>query len=496
MNRNQNEYEKEINLVEFFFYCLKKWRGILVVMLIMAVCAGGYQYRAAVKNNLVKAEQLKALGEDAEDTTIVNPHVAAYKFAIEKGEEDLKKREIYLKESAFMQLDANHLQTGTLTFFVDCQEEGGITYLDGLISAYRIYVEDGQLAEQLDMGENGMMKADIQELVSFHNKESLDSEQKGSVSWPLQLLEEEESIENYSYIVQNLISSTVQPVFQIRIIAQDKELCQVYMDEIKKAIFNYSTNLQRNIVEHELRLVASSQLEQTDEGIQNSQSQALMGYMVLQRNLTILRNEMETVQKKEGGYISLGNPVAIGTKYAIMSLGIGAFMTLLVLFLCYVMSSKIQSVENFEKEYGMQLLARVVLPVGENKWFGFVDRWLNKLEEGAYASISFEEQIKIAAANVKTAILSNENLKKIMIAGTIGRNEMESIWEKFAEEMEGIQFSAYKQIVFSAADLEELDNYDGILFLEKRGISISKLIWQERELAEGRNKKVLGAVVF
>lgn len=87
-------------------------------------------------------------------------------------------------------------------------------------------------------------------------------------------------------------------------------------------------------------------------------------------------------------------------------------------------------------------------------------------------------------------------MKKIMLAGTIAKEEAEAFRAEFAQELDGITLSGYERIVFQASALEELDSYDGVLFLEKQGTSYSKMIKKERALAVDRDVKVLGAVVL
>ena len=72
----------------------------------------------------------------------------------------------------------------------------------------------------------------------------------------------------------------------------------------------------------------------------------------------------------------------------------------------------------------------------------------------------------------------------------------EAFRAEFAKELDGITLSGYERIVFQASALEELDSYDGVLFLEKQGTSYSKMIKKERALAANRDVKVFGAVVL
>ena len=145
----------------------------------------------------------------------------------------------------------------------------------------------------------------------------------------------------------------------------------------------------------------------------------------------------------------------------------------------------------------MSLLGIVRKKDTKKKIFGFVDRWIRRLEEGPYAKIPRKEQIKIAAVNIQNAIHRNqdEKIRRVMLAGTIVGDDVSEICEQLAEEIEDVTFSPYRQIVFHAAALKKLEYYEGILFIEKKGESYEKLIRQEKELADHRDVKVLGMVI-
>ena len=56
MEGNQEVYE--INLIDLMFYCLKKWRWIVICMVFFAVATGVYKYQAAITDNQAKKEEL------------------------------------------------------------------------------------------------------------------------------------------------------------------------------------------------------------------------------------------------------------------------------------------------------------------------------------------------------------------------------------------------------------------------------------------------------
>ena len=191
------------------------------------------------------------------------------------------------------------------------------------------------------------------------------------------------------------------------------------------------------------------------------------------------------------------DPVSSAVKFAIVGMVGGICLICLLFCMNYVMSGKLHSERNFQKKFGMPLLGVIRKKETKRKIFGFVDRWICRLEEGPYAKIPRNEQIKIAAVNVQSAIHRNseEKIKRVMIAGTVASDDVMEICEWLAEEIEDVTFSPYRQIVFHAAALKKLEYYEGVLFVEKIGETCEKLIKEEKKLVDNRNIKIIGTIV-
>ena len=156
-----------------------------------------------------------------------------------------------------------------------------------------------------------------------------------------------------------------------------------------------------------------------------------------------------------------------------------------------------QSESRFQEKFGVPLLGIVRKKETKKKLFGFIDRGIRRLEEGPYAKVPRKEQIKIATVNVQAAIHKNpeEQIKRVMLAGTVSGDDVMEICEELTEEIGEVTFSPYRQIVFHAAALKKLEYYEGILFIEKKGESFERLIRQEKKLADSRGIRVLGVVL-
>lgn len=221
----------------------------------------------------------------------------------------------------------------------------------------------------------------------------------------------------------------------------------------------------------------------------------------MKREEQIRRASVESVEgetQTESDPIVFEDPVSLSVKFTIVGMVGGVFLVCLIFSMGYIMSGKLKIESNFQKKFGMPLLGVIRKSQTKKRIFGFVDKWINRLEEGPCAKIPRNEQIKIAAVNVQAVIHKNseEKIKRVMFAGTVASDDVIEICERLAEEIEDVTFSPYRQIVFHASALKKLEYYEGILFLEKRGESYERLIMQEKELALDRDVKVLGIIVY
>lgn len=493
MNEYSENYEKEVSLVELLFYCLKNWRWIVVSMILMAVLAGGYKYQSVARSNRTEAEQ-QALMEEYGITepvdSIKNPRVSYYEQAIESSEQELAKQEAYLRDSVVMQLDANHLHQGTLSFYLDGMDDENSR--NNLLAAYETYVVDGKLAEELAKIDTDVPITDLQYLLSFDD----GSEEKNTDI----LLDGSEKSVNLT--IGNTVTKSEQSnVFKIKILAMNEETCSAYLEAIEKSIATYSMKLAQEVAMHQLKILESVQIEKADDNIRQHQLSTLFSYKVVLSNMKNLKTDLKTVRNEEDEVIVFGetDPAPFAVKFLLIGSVLGAFMAGLVLVLIYLMSGKLRSTEGFQEEYGLHLIGDIKAPIQKKKFLGFIDTWIYRLEQGAYANITREEQMRIAVASFKGAVermIKKEGLKKIMLAGTIAEKDVAELCNCLKENAQEIEYSSYKQIVFDAEALEEVEDYDTVAFLEKKGLSYSKLIRKEKELVLSKNTEVLGVITL
>lgn len=471
---NKGQRPKQIYLTDALLYCLEKWRWIIVFMLFAALIAGGRTYLFTVKENQtmqeVQAEAQKTDTDDTEEKQVQSP-IESYMKSVEELERDLEIQENYLENSVVMQIEPYHISTGTLSYYI----EGG-EYTDSLMEAYNSFISSGRMAESLYVQDSDIPVEDLRYLISFSN---------------------------------NMTEGTKQSaVFQIQIKMPDGSQGEVYLKHAEEIISQYTSQLRSEMSEHKMTLLSTVQSEMADLEIQRYQSSVRSAYVTAVKNLQALRTEFETVQSTQkdlkdtpGPAVVLKNPVLLAIKSAVYGMILAGCASCAVLILLYLFSGKLQCVEDCGKEFGMPLLGLVRVSEKKRRKFQFIDSWIFLLRGGLYGRICYEEQVKITAANIQAAISEKslkEGPKKIMFAGTLAEEEMDAVSKALASEIQSQSaiVSPYMQLVFHSSALRQLDTYDGVVFIEKRGASASKFIDQEKRSVFDRNVEVLGMIVI
>lgn len=485
MDEKQQLRQGRISIIDIILFCLQNWRWIVVGMVTAAIVMGGYKYQSTVREKQIKNIPQQEQDEEPESEIENNFGEQAVEFheqAIRELEHDLEVKEDYLENSVVMQMDPNHVFIGTLSYYVKDAELGS-----RLVAAYSAFVSGGKMAETLVEKDNSVPAEDLQFLISFLGS--------GNNIY---------KIDGSNQVI--LSAESEEAVFQVKIRMRDRNQGILYLKYAEEIIEKYSIQLQSEIEEHKLILLSSALSEVADAEIQEYQSTKRSAYATSAKNLQGLRTDLITIQsmqdsssleETEEENVIIVNPISAAVKYAALGLILGAGIVCFVLLIIYILGEKLQDTEEFDIEFGMPLLGIIRISEMKKKLFGFIDTIVFRLRGSVFARISLEEQIKMTVVNIQTVISKNtEKVQKIMLAGTIAEKDAEQLRTWLISEMGSVSFSSYKQIVFQSTAIKELENYDGVLFLEKKGVSNLRFIAQEKKLAEDRGVAVLGTIVL
>lgn len=486
MNEFKRPQKVKIYFSELIFYCLERWRAVIAVMLILAVLLGGYKYiRSSVNASAEEVSDNTAIEEQEDEET---SEAEYYESAIAVREEYLEQLKEYIDNSVIMNINAYSVDTARVIYSLEADD----TATAGVLTAvYEEFVTGGSLAEIILAEDNSISESDLQYLIGFSSSEIASS---GNVY---------EIIGTASEATAGMVFSdegqTV--VFEIKAAAESAEKSELYAELIQEAVLAYSAEAETLAGEHVLSLILSGCTTEINQTIQSYQTSTLNTYTTAITALQTLRDDLENaeeLEEEENSQISTGTYGSAKKNlimYALLGLLLGFAGSIFVLALIFMMNGRLNSVKNFEEQFGMSVLGNITKIPGKKRAFAFVDKRIRKLREGAFSSMTLKEQTDVTAANIKAAAQAGGS-SKIMIAGSADEAVVKPVYTQLITALDGFSLSAYERIAFSAEALADLAECDSVIFIEKLYASHEKLIYEERALAAARGKRILGVVIF
>ena len=182
--------------------------------------------------------------------------------------------------------------------------------------------------------------------------------------------------------------------------------------------------------------------------------------------------------------VSFWGTVKPGLKYGVIGFVAGFAVVAVILVLAYVFGKKITTQAQFFGKFKSVKKIGVMKPTGKRcKYTEFID-----VRSEDDSVMSAENNTKLIANNYSNI---TKGLNKVLITGTGEKKAMEETVKKL-----GIK-GDFKPDLFSDPDiLKVIPDYDGVVLLEQRKVSLSKNIANEIDLINNAGTKIIGAIII
>lgn len=504
--------EREISLVDLLIEMFLHWRMAILLMLVGCICFSGVSYIKSLQNVEPQIEQPQteekpkslsqkleeALDESKDLEDIFQEHLrdtqrTNVKLAI-NYENIYRDKLAYGDNSIIMKINPQEVSKIQILFWVKS---------DSLENTYNIE----NAYETLVIG-NGLY-------------EYLDSKHKIDASAVRELVK----LDNESY-GKDIDTS----MFQMTILHYNEKKC----DELAKAIVDYVEYLQQELQgklgEHEVVVLKQVSTTMEDNNILNQQ-RAYINELLANMSTSAWAKEALSVEEKlyydyltgdmfddnydfpepimenipeddstaDGGeeesQTASANSSSFNIKYSILGLILFAFIYAFILFLRYVLDSKIKYTDNLHTLYGIPQLGQIP-KTKVRKPFAFVDDWLYGLRDRGKRRFPLEETINLTIATVKIAIRQS-NIKTISLIGCDIKQTTLSLCEKIKQSLEedGINVEILNNILYDVQNMERLTGVEGVVLVETAASTAYDEIFREIDLMQRQNILVLGGII-
>lgn len=484
--------EREIDLLDLIADILAHWRSVLIAMIVGAVLLGVFGYVKSYKefqntqneqvtvsntNDTTREEKIKRMKESLGDNLLAGVD----SVIVWENKYDLK--EIYYKNSLYMQLDPLHVVQKELVYQIQSEDNSGGSKF-GIV--YGNVINNIGLYDWIEQ-QTGMDAAYVGELISADVKSGMTIADGTQV-----LLSDSNCV-------------------KIVIMQKDEESCENLADAVKEYLAMQQENLSQEIGNHELILLSETMGTVMNTGVLNSQTAyrdeisslkatiaaTKAGFTEEQKQYynLLTQNDSEivdTTQDAAAESVTVQKP-SISIKYVVLGAVIFAFVYAMILCLMYIFNGKLRASDELQNLYQIPQMGLIVK---ESKKKLLPDQWVDNLRNHGKRKFTPAQSMELAVAAVKIAAVKN-GLEHVCLMGcnlTEGAdNVCESI--KQALEKEQIAVTILDNVLYNAEAMEKLENEKGVVLVEKAGSTLYDEVAKEIELLTRQDIAVLGGIV-
>lgn len=478
------EKERKIYCKNLIVYVLRKWRSILIWMLIFSVALNGLAIMKSYKamrnsQQYSNEENVSSYAEGLTDDSKEKVE-ETYKLYVnyQKTLSDLLN---YYSNSIKMQIDPNNVAVTSIQYRIENPQK-----TDDIILAYSNKILSSNSCEKIK--ENIGLKEDA----NYINE----------------LIEVKRELENNKEDTVNLTNKD-SSVMLIQIIAPDQGYSEKIADVIESEINEYTEEVQSTIGKFELTKIGRNFSGCVDSELMEEQNEFVTNINSVKNAIDLLENSLDaneqtyfkklinaeeekvTVTESDGNTVKV-----ISIKYIILGLIVGGFLCVFWYMIKYLLSIYLKTDQEIEDYYEVQVLEKFdsVERVRENK--NVIDRFIN----GLFGKKNDKSELdKIQLVCTKIIVLARKNnMTHIHVTGISKSEDVENIKKLLVDNLikENIlTVSSGVSIIDNVESLKYLSQSEGVILVEQVGKVLFEDLGKEINICSRNNVEVIGAIV-
>ena len=489
--------EVQIDIVNLLHYILKKWRMIVIAMLVLGVAANLYYVKKSSGTVNMETQEVEEVSietqiENAkenlseEEIQQVDRTYTMYSY----NEAFYKKNETYLDSSLLMQLNPEEIPTVLLSYQVN---QG---------------VSDAEIRNIMTMYKNTLLdEATCMDILGVIGKEYKNT----SVQ---EMIFITDNVNNNSVMLQNVNSG----ILNIWIYALEEKQCEKIAEVVKNRMQSYTEQLQQVFGMYSIQNISEEYYLSRDSAIStqkmNIVSAMNSAYSYL-NNVTNgftedqityfklltkpLDDSMEQEDNDTDSQITVDNTAKtsyLSAKYILVGLIAGAFLVVLWYACVYIISQTVKDTDDLKVVTGLPIFG-TVLSNGELDKRNKVDRWIDSLFSRGKKKEDDAVLLERVCHEIELQAKKNE-AENVLVTGSASVDSVKKMIDKVQQKLSETGLKAEKSdsiISDSIEALDQLQKADGVVFVEQLMKSSREDIRKEIELCKRYQVQMLGNVV-
>lgn len=455
----ENTYEQEIDLKDMIFYALHKWRLVIAIAIVLAVLLGGYKLGKGIiekQNETQIAEIQKQYDTDLKD---YEQKKAGYERSIENLMANIAFEQNYQQNSVLQKLDPYNKWVATADVFIKMDEqvsENVALIVDPADSVLRAY-ESGA-----DKGNN---------LIELSREKGIE----------LNYLKELINVEaDYG---SNMITITTS--------GEDQDSAKEILNSVLTNIKDSYSDIQEHLGAYSYVIINQSVNKVADIELAENQKNRISNLDSIQKSLDDTQAKLNKLKEPvKPSSLSLKGILKTSVKYGILGGILGVLIIGFYYCVIFVMSGKVNSSEELKNRFAIKILGAFACQREKKALYG-IDNWLDKLEGKEF--ISEDKVYQRIISNISNYTSKEQT---VLITGTVNNVVLMEFKEKLKELLPELYIEAGWDMNKNPETLTKIPKADGIILVEKCGISKYNEIKKELESIYSLDKTIIGCILL
>ena len=464
-----NEEEVQIDLMTLLHYILRKWRSIIVVMLIVAVAANLYSVKksmseAAAVSTTEEVDIEKQIENAKEELTADELEQVERVYSMYEYNSQLyQENKEYLEKSVLMQLNPNEIPTVMLNY------------------QFKKDQSDEELSNIFTMYENALLDEDTcTAIIQVFGEEYANTSVRELIS-----VTDTENGQNSDII--KLQKDKNSGILSIQIYAGSEEQCKQVAEIVKTRVLEYTEQLQQIFGNYTVNAISEQYYISSDSDLNMQKSDVVN---VVNEVCTVIKNITSGLSEKQIGYFNLltkdredqtlvkedtqetanmtANVQYISMKYVLIGLLAGMFLAVCWYAVIYIMTQTVKDVDEVKIITNLPVFG-TVLRSNENGKRKIVDRWIDSWF--AHNKKSENNELLLTRISHEVAMLAGQKDKRNLLVACSEsdqnlKKQADSLVEKLREL--GMNVTSTDSLVSDNTEvLKQLESADSAVFVEQ-----------------------------
>lgn len=435
----KKSYNSGIDFMDLFVSIVKKWKSVVLIILIcacLAGCFGLYKSKQTLPEASNEIEALKATLTEEEVNDVNNSASVINSFR-----EKYNVQKEYVENSIYQSLNPYSIDTLVLNYYVDNDYQVSYPNIEksnnviSIIQTYKALLSDVGLYEAISKEFDNSIKPEyFQEVVSVDTEDEADG------------------------------------VFIVKIYATNNEMldkmCAVIIEGLESS---YST-IAETCGSHKLLLSSKTYQKTVDSDMVKDQQENLsnlsnIGKYISAEELKYSGDQLTYLQVLIHEKIEVDVSVE---KYIIIGAFVGLFVALVFFILKYVVSSKLKMAKEMRQLFGIDILAT--------------------------ANVDVAGSDKLLSAKLNS-IIGNRNYKSVVLSVDANVTNFDYV-ELVARNIDIAKITVIKNVLKDVDGIKKISDADAVILIEEVNYSTYQEIEDTIRFFNNNCKEIIGTVVF